>query len=65
VEKKMRKETDAKGRYKKSLEEMTEKDFFLRVMELFSNTKIPESKRRKMLEEVEKIASEPDEPDEE
>ena len=58
----MRKEPDAKGRCKKSLEEMTEKELFLRALELFSNTKIPESKRRKMLEEIEKIASEPDKP---
>jgi hypothetical protein len=62
TEKKMCKEPDAKGRYEKSLEEMSEKDLFPRVMELFSNTKIPESKRRKMLEEMEKIALEPDEP---
>jgi hypothetical protein len=61
----MDKEPDGNGTEEKSLQDMTEKDIFLRAMELFSNTKIPERKRRKMLEAVEKIASEPDEPGQE
>jgi hypothetical protein len=63
--KKMDKEPDGNGNDEKSLQDMTEKDIFLRAMELFSNTKIPQSKRRRMLEAIEKIALEPDEPEQE
>jgi tetratricopeptide (TPR) repeat protein len=59
---KMAKDPNRDEQVKKSLADMSEKEVFLRAIELFSNTKIPESKRRKMLEAVEKILAEPDSP---
>lgn len=58
---KMGKEPGGNGQDKKSLQDMNEKDIFLRAMELFSDTKIPRNKRRRMLEAVEVIASESNE----
>ena len=58
--KKMGKEPNVGVRERKPSADMTEKEMFLRAIELFSSTKIPESKRRKMLETIERILAEPD-----
>jgi tetratricopeptide (TPR) repeat protein len=60
--KKMGNEPNGGVRDRKPLAGMTDKEMFLRALELFSNTKIPESKRRKMLETIERILAEPDAP---
>lgn len=57
---KMAKDPNDDDQAKKSLADMNEKELFLRAIELFSNTKIPVSKRRTMLDAIEKIATEPD-----
>jgi hypothetical protein len=43
---------------RKAPQEMDEKDMLMRVMEIFSNSEIPEGKRREMIEAMEKILSE-------
>jgi hypothetical protein len=58
--KKMVKEPNGEEKDIKSPQEMSEKELFLRAMELFANTKIPEKKRRRMLEAIEKIVAEPE-----
>lgn len=58
----MGKELPGRMRKRKSLQDMNEKEIFMRAMKLFADAKIPQSTRLRMLEATERIAFEPDEP---
>jgi hypothetical protein len=59
----MAKRKKSNGDAQKPADEMNTSEMLVRAMNVFSDRNVSEEKRRRMIEAIEKILAEPDEPD--